>query len=116
MEEKVFSGGDSIILQQTNHERIRAAKSALEDNLGAEYRGVLFEDNTAWSIAGAAGWIVLALAVLLATFVCRGQQVAPSVGRGRHATIGAWSTWDPVDPKNRAPPNEKIPPSAATSQ
>lgn len=68
----LFAGG-AITLEQENHRRIRAAKTALQQGLDAAYRGVLFTTNAGWAAAGAAAWVALAAAVVATAFLTRGE-------------------------------------------
>jgi uncharacterized membrane protein YgcG len=68
---KLFASGDSIIMEQKNHEDFSAAKKALDADLKANYEGRLFNKNWGWAIAGAlmfvaALWFVAASIVAAA--------------------------------------------------
>jgi uncharacterized membrane protein YgcG len=57
--------GEEIMLEQKNHEKFSAAKSALEDVLKERYEGKLFKRNYGWAAAGlllfiACFWVVCA--------------------------------------------------------
>jgi hypothetical protein len=63
MEEKLFAGGSTLVLKQTNHQRLSEAKEALKKELSAAYVHKLFENNYGWSGIG----FLLAAAVIVAT-------------------------------------------------
>ncbi len=68
---KLFAGGDSIAMEQKNHEDFSSAKKALDADLKAKYEGKLFNKNWGWAIAGvlifiAALWLVAAAIVAAA--------------------------------------------------
>lgn len=81
---EIASTGESIILEQKNHEKFSAAKKALDDVFKKEYEGRLFKRNWGWAIAGmalfaAAVWLVSA-AVVAATGVLDLTMVLVAVG------------------------------------
>jgi uncharacterized membrane protein YgcG len=45
--------GESILMEQKNHEKFSAAKQGLEDTLKKKYEGKLFKRNLGWALAGA---------------------------------------------------------------
>lgn len=57
--------GEEIMLEQKNHEKFSASKSALEEILKVRYEGKLFKRNYGWAVAGlflfiACFWLVCA--------------------------------------------------------
>lgn len=65
----LFSGGDSIVMENENHQRFSDAQSALAKDLKKRYEGKLFLRNFGWSLRGlavmtAAVWLT-AVAVLM---------------------------------------------------
>jgi uncharacterized membrane protein YgcG len=69
---RLFSGGGSLLLSQSNHEPLGKAKNGLGETLAKEYLGKLFSNNYGWSTLG----ILLAIVIVLAVFfvVPDGQQ------------------------------------------
>jgi uncharacterized membrane protein YgcG len=59
---RLFAGGDSILMEQTNHAAFSGAKDALEAGLKRNYEGRLFVRNRIWAVRGL-GLMVVALAV-----------------------------------------------------
>ena len=60
--------GESVVMEQKNHEKFSAAQSGLSDSLKEMYEGKLFNKNWGWAIAGvvlliAAVWIAAAAVV-----------------------------------------------------
>ncbi|RAI46067.1 DUF2207 domain-containing protein [Rhodoplanes roseus] len=89
--QKLFVRGP-VTLEQENHERIAAAKTALQRGLDAAYRGVLFRTNAGWAAAGVVGWIALAAAVVVTTFMTRGETVGgPLIVGTLFGSIGAFA-------------------------
>ena len=81
--------GESILMDNENHEKFSAAKKALKDNFKKRFEGVLFHRNWGWALAGlalflAAIWAV-GVAVALATGVSGLTPVLVSLG----ATVAA---------------------------
>jgi uncharacterized membrane protein YgcG len=70
--QKLFAAG-AVTLEQENHERIAAAKTALQKGLDDAYRGVLFRPNTGWAVVGTLGWIALVAVIAVSAFVTRGD-------------------------------------------
>src|SRR5262245_5022396 len=63
---RLFSGSArSLLLTQTNHEKIGRAKDALKDGLEALYRNKLFTNNYLWSALGVVA-VVIAVAAIAA--------------------------------------------------
>jgi uncharacterized membrane protein YgcG len=66
---RLFAGGDSILMEQTNHATFSGAKDALEAGLKRKYEGKLFVRNRIWAVRGVilmvAAVTVPAAAVLL---------------------------------------------------
>ena len=60
MENKLFGSDNSLLLTQTNHERISKARDTLQENLTASYSGY-FSTNFGWSILG---WLLAIVAVV----------------------------------------------------
>jgi hypothetical protein len=52
MRERLFSGGDSVELKQTNYATLQAARSELEKGLAAAYEGTMFVKNRDWATYG----------------------------------------------------------------
>ena len=68
---QLLSTGESIVMEQKNHEKFSSAKSVLEQHLKRRYEGVLFNRNYGWAVAGvllfvAAIWMTSA-AIVVAT-------------------------------------------------
>jgi uncharacterized membrane protein YgcG len=59
---RLFAGGDSILMEQTNHATFSGAKDSLEAGLKRNYEGRLFVRNRIWAVRGLA-LMVGALAV-----------------------------------------------------
>jgi uncharacterized membrane protein YgcG len=51
---RLFAGGDSILMEQTNHTTFSGAKDALEAGLKRNYEGRLFVRNRIWAVRGLA--------------------------------------------------------------
>src|SRR5262247_2509960 len=68
LEAKLLGASPSLLLTQTNHEKISAAKNALEASLRQSYRNKLFTNNYGWSWLGLllAIGLVVAIAVTIA--------------------------------------------------
>jgi uncharacterized membrane protein YgcG len=49
---RLFAGGDSILMEQTNHSTFSGAKDALEAGLKRKYEGRLFVRNRVWAVRG----------------------------------------------------------------
>ncbi|HEX8513187.1 MAG TPA: DUF2207 domain-containing protein [Allosphingosinicella sp.] len=65
---RLFAGGDSILMEQTNHATFSGAKDALEAGLKRNYEGRLFVRNRVWAVRGLAlmvGALALPAAVSL---------------------------------------------------
>jgi uncharacterized membrane protein YgcG len=60
MENKLFGSDNSLLLTQTNHERISKARDTLQENLTASYSSY-FSTNFGWSILG---WLLAIVAVV----------------------------------------------------
>jgi len=65
---KLAMTGESVMMEQKNHEKFSSAQSALSDSLKEMYEGRLFNKNWGWAIAGvvlliAAVWIAAAAVV-----------------------------------------------------
>lgn len=69
---KLFAGG-AITLEQSNHTRIGAARTALQQGLDAAYRGSLFRTNAGWAALGAVLWAGLVVAIVVTAFLTRGE-------------------------------------------
>jgi uncharacterized membrane protein YgcG len=69
---RLFSGGNALLLSQSNHVPLGKAKNELSEALQKAYLGKLFSNNYVWSTVG----ILLAIAIVLAVlFVApAGQQ------------------------------------------
>lgn len=79
---ELFKSGDSIAMDNANHERFSAASKALEERLEGSHKGRLFLTNRAWAWTG----LLVLLAAMLGT-----------------ATVVAWSDFY-VTPIERAVP------------
>lgn len=71
MMSSLFSGGDAILMDDSNHAIFSAAQSALGDGLKAQYEGKMFVRNRSWSIRGTvvafvAVWLVAGTVMLAA--------------------------------------------------
>jgi uncharacterized membrane protein YgcG len=66
---RLFAGGDSILMEQSNHAAFSGAKDALEAGLKRDYEGKLFVRNRSWAVRGlvlmVGGLALPAAAVLL---------------------------------------------------
>jgi uncharacterized membrane protein YgcG len=90
MSNALFRRGSDVILTQSNHEVVGAAKSALESELSGEYSGKLFRNNYGWSGVGALLWLVMVAAVALSVFITYGSdQGAVTLFANAFAAIGA---------------------------
>ncbi|MGZ8298162.1 MAG: DUF2207 domain-containing protein [Allosphingosinicella sp.] len=49
---RLFAGGDSILMEQTNHATFSGAKDALEEELKRNHEGRLFVRNRIWAVRG----------------------------------------------------------------
>jgi uncharacterized membrane protein YgcG len=72
--DQLFARRPSLELDQANHEILRAAKAALRDGLAHAYSGMLFNTNNVWSVIGAVGAILFALAVAITILLTYGEQ------------------------------------------
>ncbi len=70
----LFARRPSLELDQANHEILGAAKAALRAGLAGAYSGMLFNANNVWSVVGAIGAILLAVAVAIAALLTYGEQ------------------------------------------
>jgi uncharacterized membrane protein YgcG len=68
MADALFTGGSSLVLQNSNHRRVSAGKSALSGALAQRYSGRLFTNNSGWSGTGFAVWLAVIAAVAVAAF------------------------------------------------
>ena len=75
MEKELFRSGSPLLLTNANHERVGAAKSALEGELKGRYLKTMFSNNYGWSSAGLGLWIVLVAAVALSVFISYGPEL-----------------------------------------
>ena len=62
---QLVATGESIVMEQKNHQKFSAAKKVLGENLKRRYEGTLFNKNWGWAVAGvllfvAAIWFVAA--------------------------------------------------------
>ncbi|HYJ84350.1 MAG TPA: DUF2207 domain-containing protein [Allosphingosinicella sp.] len=51
---RLFAGGDSILMEQSNHATFSGARNALEKQLKGEHEGRLFVRNRIWAVRGLA--------------------------------------------------------------
>jgi len=72
---KLFGGNASLVLSNTNHERINKAKETLRDGLSDAY-GRLFANNYAWSVLGLVLTVVASIAIAIAMYATYGSDRA----------------------------------------
>lgn len=77
LEAKLLGSSPSVMLIQDNHERISAAKNALESALDRSYRGKLFTNNFGWSWLGMLLAILLVVAIAIVIGLSYGSDHAP---------------------------------------
>ena len=75
MSDKLFAAGSTLSLNNTNHKKVSAAKSALQGKLSELYHGKLFSNNYGWTAAGMVLWLVLAAAVVVSVFLTYGERL-----------------------------------------
>jgi hypothetical protein len=68
MADALFQSGNTLVLDNSNHVKVAAAKSVLRNTLARMYVGPVFANNYRWSGIGALLWLLLTAAVALATF------------------------------------------------
>jgi len=76
MADELFAAGSALSLNNTNHAKVSAAKTALGSTLSQLYRGKLFSNNYGWTAAGVVLWLVLAAAVALSVSLTYGEDAA----------------------------------------
>jgi uncharacterized membrane protein YgcG len=83
----LFTGGDSIEMDNVNHERFSAARSALKEGLDALYEGKTFVRNLGWAWMGLG--LMLAAISLVATLIAwsdpdatSAERLVPALGLG----------------------------------
>jgi uncharacterized membrane protein YgcG len=75
MAQELFRSAPSVLLDNINHEKIGAAKNALQEKLKDLYLKTMFTNNYGWSSVGLLFWIVFAAAVALSVFVSYGADL-----------------------------------------
>ncbi len=75
MAKALFRNGSQLLLNNTNHERVSAGKSALQGALSDQYAGKLFTNNYGWTSVGVLIWFIMAAAVILGVFVSYGPEM-----------------------------------------
>jgi uncharacterized membrane protein YgcG len=65
----LFAGGNSLVLKQENHRRVRRARTTHDDSLKRQYSSGFFSINGGWHLLG----IVLSLLVAAVAFVLPGN-------------------------------------------
>ena len=83
----LFTGGDSIEMDNANHERFGAARTALKKELDTAFAGKLFVRNLGWAWLGIAGlfaaMLLVAAAIALSDFYATtGERAVPVLGLG----------------------------------
>jgi uncharacterized membrane protein YgcG len=79
MESRLFAARPSLLLDQSNHEPLGKARSALQQGLSEAYLGKLFTNNFGWSGLGLAASIVLVVAVVACVAATHGQDQAATL-------------------------------------
>jgi uncharacterized membrane protein YgcG len=87
MLDKLFTGGDSLELDNANHARFSAASKALEEGLKGSHEGYLFVRNREWAWVGlvvlAAAMLIVASAIALSDFYLTPfERTVPVIGLG----------------------------------
>ena len=82
---KLFTGGDSLELDNANHARFSAASKALEEGLKGSHEGYLFVRNREWAWVGlvvlATAMLMIASAIGLSDFYLTAfERTAPAIG------------------------------------
>ena len=85
MLDKLFTGGDSLELDNANHARFSAASKALEEGLKGSHEGYLFVRNREWAWVGlvvlATAMLMIASAIGLSDFYLTAfERTAPAIG------------------------------------
>lgn len=75
MARELFRSNATLLLDNINHQKIGAAKSALQEKLKELYLKTMFTNNYAWSSTGLLLWIVLIAAVALSVFLSYGSNL-----------------------------------------
>ncbi len=89
MAKALFRNGSQLLLNNTNHERVSAGKSALQGALSDQYAGKMFTNNYGWTSVGVLIWFIMAAAVILAVFVSYGSDMGGlSLFANAFATVG----------------------------
>jgi uncharacterized membrane protein YgcG len=76
MASRLFANRPSLLLNQTNHEPLGKARSALQQGLSDAYLGKLFANNFGWSIVGLLASIVLLVAVIVCVAITHSEDQA----------------------------------------
>jgi hypothetical protein len=79
MESRLFGSRPSLLLDESNHEPLRKARSALQEGLSDAYLGKLFRNNFGWSGLGLAASILLVVAVIACVVMTRSQDQAATL-------------------------------------
>lgn len=75
LEKALFSGGQQITMEQSNHSSFRKAQSAHEASLKQDYEKIYFLTNTGYFVVG----ILLTIIVLIISFITGGSSGEPAV-------------------------------------
>jgi uncharacterized membrane protein YgcG len=79
MESRLFASRPSLLLDQSNHEPLGKARSALEEGLSEAYLGKLFSNNFGWSGFGLVASILLVVAVLVCVATTHAESQATTL-------------------------------------
>jgi uncharacterized membrane protein YgcG len=75
MSNALFRKGGDVLLTQSNHEVVGAAKRALDSELSDQYNGRMFSNNYGWSGIGALLWLLMTAAVAFSVFITYGSEL-----------------------------------------
>jgi hypothetical protein len=90
MAKALFRNGSQLLLNNTNHERVSAGKSALQGALSDQYAGKLFTNNYGWTSVGVLIWFIMSAAVILSVFFSYGPEIGGlSLFANTFGTVGA---------------------------
>ena len=73
---KLFGTNPSLVLSNTNHERVNRAKEMLRERLSDAYRGRLFTGNFFWALVGLAAAAAATLAIAVTIYQSFGSDKA----------------------------------------
>lgn len=80
LKSKLFAGGETVNLIQSNHATIGSAKTALDQMLSSAYNGKLFTNNFGWSLLGFALVLIVIGTILFAMGSTKsGEEVAAGI-------------------------------------